>query len=96
MCITCLCVLGGCSTRVSLVHGQMTIKYLLTFLNPFHRIQCSCGSVVEHCVSSTKGCGFNSQETHILIIHVEPECTVIHALDKCINVNSAKMRAEHV
>ncbi len=26
----------------------------------------SCGSVVEHCVSSKKGCGFNSQETHIL------------------------------
>ncbi len=26
---------------------------------------CSCGSVVEHCVSSTKGRGFNSQEhTH--------------------------------
>ncbi len=61
---------GGYSTRVSLVHGQMTIKYLHTFLNPFHRIQCSCGSVVEHCVSSTKGCGFNSQETHILIINV--------------------------
>ncbi len=30
--------------------------------------ECSCGSVVEHCVSSTKGCGFNSQGTHILII----------------------------
>ncbi len=23
-------------------------------------------SVVEHCVSSTKGCGFNSQRTHVL------------------------------
>ncbi len=45
-------------------------KVLTYILNPFHRIQCSCGSVVEHCVSSTKGCGFNSQETHILIIHV--------------------------
>ncbi len=30
-------------------------------------LQCSCGSVVEHCVSSAKGCGFNSQGTHILI-----------------------------
>ncbi len=26
-----------------------------------------CGSVVEHCVSSTKGCGFDSQGTHILM-----------------------------
>ncbi len=25
-----------------------------------------CGSVVEHCVSSAKGCGFDSQGTHIL------------------------------
>ncbi len=23
--------------------------------------KCSCGSVVEHCVSSANGCGFNSQ-----------------------------------
>ncbi len=29
-------------------------------------ILCSCGSVVEHCVCSTKGCGFDSQETHIM------------------------------
>ncbi len=28
--------------------------------------RCSCGSVLEHCVSSAKGCGFNSQGTHIL------------------------------
>ncbi len=26
--------------------------------------RCSCGSVVEHCVSSAKGCGFNSHGTH--------------------------------
>ncbi len=26
---------------------------------------CSCGSVVEHCASSAKGCGFNSQGTPI-------------------------------
>ncbi len=26
-----------------------------------------CGSVVEHCVSSAKGYGFDSQGTHILI-----------------------------
>ncbi len=28
--------------------------------------KCSCGSVVEHCVSSTNGCGFNSQGIRIL------------------------------
>ncbi len=28
---------------------------------------CSCGSVVEHCISSAKGCGFDSQGTHILM-----------------------------
>ncbi len=26
-----------------------------------------CGSVVEHCVSSAKGCGFDSQGTHIIM-----------------------------
>ncbi len=26
-----------------------------------------CGSVVEHCVSNAKGCGFDSQGKHILI-----------------------------
>ncbi len=26
-----------------------------------------CGSVVEHCVNSAKGCGFDSQGTHILM-----------------------------
>ncbi len=31
---------------------------------------CTCGSVVELCVSSAKGCGFNSQGTHILIKNV--------------------------
>ncbi len=30
-------------------------------------IRCSCGSVVEHCVSSTTCCGFNSQGIQILI-----------------------------
>ncbi len=29
--------------------------YLFVFL---------CGSVIEHCVSSAKGCGFDSQGTH--------------------------------
>ncbi len=26
-----------------------------------------CGSVVEHCISSAKGCGFDSQGTHLLM-----------------------------
>ncbi len=26
-----------------------------------------CGSVVEHCISCAKGCGFDSQGTHILM-----------------------------
>ncbi len=26
-----------------------------------------CGSVVEHCVNSAKGCGFDSQGTHVLM-----------------------------
>ncbi len=26
-----------------------------------------CGSVVEHCVSCAKGCGFDSQGTHVLM-----------------------------
>ncbi len=28
---------------------------------------CSCGSVVEDCINSAKGCGLKSQGTHILI-----------------------------
>ncbi len=35
-----------------------------------HDNLCSCGSVVEYCVSSAKGCGFNSQGTHILTKNV--------------------------
>ncbi len=29
--------------------------------------QCSCGSVVEHCICYAKGCGFDSQGTHVLM-----------------------------
>ncbi len=51
-------------------------------------VMCSCGSVVEHCVSSAKGCGFNSQGTHMLI---KKQCIAckslwIKASAKCINV----------
>ncbi len=41
--------------------------------------------MVEHCVSSAKGCGFNSQGTHIL---TEMQCRCgLKASAKCINVN---------
>ncbi len=48
-----------------------------------------CGSVVEHCVSSAKGCGFDSQGTHILMKMYNLNATVrwIKASAKCINVN---------
>ncbi len=46
-----------------------------------------CGSVVEHCVTSAKGCGFDSQGTHILTKNVKSECNCkslwIKASDKC-------------
>ncbi len=45
-----------------------------------------CGSVVEHCVSSTNGCGFNSQGTHT----DENKSLWIKASAKCINVNVNK------
>ncbi len=52
---------------------------------------CSCGSVVEHCVSSAKGCGFNSQGTHVLtkiyIACMHCKSLWIKASAKCINVN---------
>ncbi len=47
----------------------------------------SCGSVVEHCVSSTKGCGFNSPGTRILIkIIIIYSLSKSQASAKCINV----------
>ncbi len=46
-------------------------KDKVIFFLSFHIVsQCSCGSVVDYCVSSAKGCGFDSQGTHILIKHV--------------------------
>ncbi len=49
--------------------------------------------MVEHCVSSAKGCGFNSQGTHILIKKMYSlnalysKSLWIKASAKCINVN---------
>ncbi len=53
--------------------------------------QSFCGSVVEHCISSAKGCGFNSQGTHILIkkriARMHCKSLWIKASAKCINVS---------
>ncbi len=58
-------------------------------------LQCSCGSVIKHCISRAKGCGFNSQGTHILTKHLKPKCTHCKLLwikvsAICINVNVTK------
>ncbi len=63
-----------------------------SYVSTFFMYICSCGSVVEHCFSSAKGCGFNSQGTHILTINVKkPDSTLkwlwIKASVKCINVH---------
>ncbi len=50
---------------------------------------CSCDSVVAHCISSAKGCGFNSQGTHILtrcIAWMQCKSLWIKASAKCLNV----------
>ncbi len=39
--------------------------YLNKYLNVLKMFL--CGSVVEHCINSAKGCGFDSQGTHILM-----------------------------
>ncbi len=44
--------------------------------------QCSCGSVVEHCVSSAKGCGFDSQGTQILMKMHKPDSKKVGTLYK--------------
>ncbi len=50
---------------------------------------CSCGSVVEHCVSRAKDCGFNSHGTHIwtkkCIAWMHCKLLWIKASDKCQN-----------
>ncbi len=59
------------------IRDNKNTKLNLFFLIPIKSHECiiitlmsSCGSVVEHCVSSAKGCGFNSQGTHVLTINV--------------------------
>ncbi len=73
--------------------NNLQIKYNKMCLRFNIHIQCSCGSVVEHCVSNAKGCGFNSQGTHILtknkkcISWLHCKSLWIKASAKCINVN---------
>ncbi len=47
--------------------------------------------MVEHCVSSAKGCGFDSQGTHILMkmynLNANCKSLWIKASAKCININ---------
>ncbi len=59
---------------------------VLVFKNPKHVhiiIMFLCGSVVEHCISSAKGCGFDSQGTHILMKMYNLNANVV-ALDKSV------------
>ncbi len=49
----CICVSRPCE-----ILSDVNAEELKAFL---------CGSVVEHCVSSAKGCGFDSQGTHLLM-----------------------------
>ncbi len=55
--------------RITEIHYML--KYIKIessyFKGIVHPKLSSCGSVVEHCVSSTKGCGFDSQGTHVLM-----------------------------
>ncbi len=65
-----VCTAAVCSPRLCMCQSNKR-KH-----NPFHHnkncifipamTKRSCGSVVEHCISNAKGCGLNSQGTHIL------------------------------
>ncbi len=100
----CLLSSTSTSTNVPRVHFQLNI---ILYCDNYYAIKqnsnvivskvkillllCSCGSVVEHCISSAKGCGFDSQGTHILtkkcIAWMHCKSLWIKASAKCINVN---------
>ncbi len=50
--------------------------------------------MVEHCVSSTKGCGFDSEGTHILMKMYNLKCNCkslwIKASAKCVNSSNRR------
>ncbi len=60
-----------------ITHSYVT--HASSFKEPQNDNYDNCGSVVEHCVSSAKGCGFNSQENRILITMYQ-----LVALDKSV------------
>ncbi len=62
-----LCVLHAPRSRRA---EEERLHSIFTTETHIYFIIFSCGSVVEHCISSAKGCGFNSQGTHTLIKHV--------------------------
>ncbi len=45
---------------------RLDVSHALTHEHMTAKVQCSCGSVVEHYVSSAKGHEFSSQGKHIL------------------------------
>ncbi len=49
---------------------------------------------LEHCVSSAKGCGFDSQGSHILMKMYNLNAIVIKASAKCVNVNGNQILAQ--
>ncbi len=75
--------------EAQLPSGAQGRKLNKSKLNNTH-VECSCGSVVEHCVSSTKGCGFNSQASNLLIKKfiacMHCKSLWIKASANCINV----------
>ncbi len=73
------------------LHLQHQHSYLTDLNKRWTECWCSCGSVVEHCVSSSRGCGFNSQGTHILgkksTAWMHCQSLQIKASAKYVNVN---------
>ncbi len=49
---------------------SLSLTFLFTVPIWWNDLPNSCGSVVEHCVSSAKGCGFDSKGTHVLMKNV--------------------------
>ncbi len=52
---------------MAMLYRPFVLKELFDVVKRLHRLKLLCGSVVEHCVSGAKGCGFDSQGTHILM-----------------------------
>ncbi len=74
------------SSQIPCVWKHMVIKSMKSVKYE----DCPCGSVLEHCVSNAKGCGFNSQRTKLLTkkMYNLKHCKSlwIKASAKCINI----------